>query len=295
MKLNLIRRIPDHISMQRFRRLQMPLAMVCLGFIGTGGYPAIDLPTAHANEAASDRLTNSPSANNAKKLAERSQTASGGNRQLESAVHREKQAKPTPVPAQEALEWLKSGNQRFVQNRALHMGRSTADRDRLSLGQSPHSIILSCADSRVPPEIVFDQGLGDLFVVRSAGQALDSAVIASLEYAVDHLGARLLVVMGHSSCGAVSATLDQLAQQSPSGHGSPHIEKLIADIAPRLKGTQPKLRSPNLKVETTQNAQRVVHDLVLRSEVIKKRIEQGRLTIVSAVYDLSNGSVDWNR
>jgi carbonic anhydrase len=192
------------------------------------------------------------------------------------------------VPAAEALKRLEAGNARFAAGHPKAKVTSE-DRRRLAAGQHPHTIILSCADSRVPPELVFDQGAGDVFVVRAAGEALDSAVIASLEYAVDHLGPRSLVVMGHTSCGAVSAAL-----KTPEGKsaGSPSLDRLVADIKPRL-GKDSGAPSPDLEKESFSNARGVAADLPARSEIIREAVKAGRLAITPALYHLDSGTVEF--
>jgi carbonic anhydrase len=187
-----------------------------------------------------------------------------------------------------ALKWLKNGNERFVKRRFRADGRSASDRARLFKGQRPHTIIVSCSDSRVPPEIVFDQMLGEIFVVRLAGEALDSAGIASIEYAVEHLGTRLIVVLGHSRCGAIEAALG--AKEGESA-GSPDLDKLIEEIRPRLKAMHSDKPSANLEVESALNADEAARELAKRSDILRKRVEEGRLSIKSALYKLDTGKV----
>lgn len=192
----------------------------------------------------------------------------------------------------QALAKLRQGNTRFHQGRfrGRKEGATAQTRDNLSHGQKPYAVLLSCSDSRVPPEIVFDQRLGEVFVVRSAGQSLDQAVIASVEYGVEHLGARLVLVMGHESCGAVHAAVDAQAGKSS---GSPHIDALIADIQPRLS----KDRAPaskGLLSESAENARGVVRDLLNRSELIRGRVSKGEVEVRSALYRMSSGKVDFD-
>ncbi|MGZ3798075.1 MAG: carbonic anhydrase, partial [Pseudobdellovibrionaceae bacterium] len=127
----------------------------------------------------------------------------------------------TGVNAKTALAWLKNGNTRYLKGTLRKDGQSNKDRERLVTGQKPHTIILSCSDSRVPPEVLFDQKLGEIFVIRTAGEALDNAAIASVEYALEHLGSHLLVVMGHESCGAVKAAFSTLKGEDA---GSPALD-----------------------------------------------------------------------
>lgn len=195
----------------------------------------------------------------------------------------------TDVAAEKALLWLQNGNKRFLKAQNRTDGKAQPDRERLSKGQHPHAIVLSCADSRVPPETVFDQSLGEIFVVRTAGEALDNAVIASLEYAVEHLGPRLLVVMGHTSCGAVQATI---STNEGSSAGSPALDAMIADIRPHLPSRGPAgAASHGLEIESSANAQGVAADLIKRSAIIRARVEKGDLLIKPALYYLDSGVV----
>jgi carbonic anhydrase len=200
------------------------------------------------------------------------------------------------VDPEKALGWLKNGNARFVKNQFRKDGRSSKERKGTVAAQHPHTILLSCADSRVPPEHIFDQGIGEIFVVRVAGQALDTSVIASIEYAAEHLGSKLVVVMGHDSCGAVKAALT-----TPEGKtaGSPSLDKLVADLQPRLKSDKGRMPasesfSKNLAAEVELNAKGVAKDLMARSEIISKKVKAGELKIVSAVYALDSGKVSFH-
>lgn len=194
------------------------------------------------------------------------------------------------VSAEQSLKWLTNGNIRFVKKNFRKDGRSEQDRKRLLAGQKPHAIVLSCADSRVPPEIIFDQALGEIFTIRVAGEALDSSVIASIEYAVEHLGSKLLIVMGHTQCGAVKATLTTKEGDSA---GSESLDKMIADIRPHLKTVSSDKTSPNLEIESTLNADGVARDLVHRSAIIRKKVEAGELKIKPALYRMDSGKVSF--
>lgn len=194
------------------------------------------------------------------------------------------------VAPEQSLKWLMNGNTRYVTKSFRADGRSADDRKRLLAGQHPHAIILSCADSRVPPETVFDQALGEIFTIRVAGEALDSSVIASVEYAVEHLGPRLLVVMGHTQCGAVDTALKVKEGDSA---GSEALDKLLADIRPRLKSVGGEKSSANLEVESTVNADGVARDLVRRSEIVRKKVESGELVIKPALYRMDSGKVSF--
>ncbi|MCX7977676.1 MAG: carbonic anhydrase [Bdellovibrionaceae bacterium] len=195
-----------------------------------------------------------------------------------------------PVPADQAWGWLKNGNIRFVRGRLRADGQSSKDVQRLASGQKPHSAILSCSDSRVPPEIIFDQKLGEIFVVRLAGPGLDPSVIASLEHAVWHLGVNQIVVLGHTHCGAVKAALDSL-KGIPTD--SPHLAHLLKDLEPRLNVFKDKAPSLHYRAETMANVHGVMKELLSKSTLIQSATADGSLKIRTAVYDLTNGQVSW--
>jgi carbonic anhydrase len=204
-----------------------------------------------------------------------------------AAAATEKTSAPA-VAAGQSLKWLENGNVRYMKKHFRADGRLPKDRERNALSQHPHAIVLSCADSRVAPEIVFDQGIGEIFTIRVAGEALDNSVIASIEYAVEHLGPKLLVVMGHTRCGAVDAAIN--AEEGKSA-GSPALDKMIADIKPRLKTIASKKPSENLEVESALNADGVARDLLRRSDIIRAKVEAGELTIKPALYWIDSGQV----
>jgi carbonic anhydrase len=195
-----------------------------------------------------------------------------------------------PVKAEKALGYLKNGNRRFTAARNRNDGSSKTDRTRLVSGQKPHAIILSCSDSRVPPEVIFDQRLGEIFVIRTAGQALDFAVIASIEYAVSHLGTNLIIVMGHESCGAVKAALGTL---KGGDAGSPWLNKLVADLHPHLKRFTELTPTDGVLVESWANVDGVAKDLLERSEIVRRLVESGEVSLQNALYHLGTGQVEW--
>lgn len=192
--------------------------------------------------------------------------------------------------ADTALGWLKNGNKRYQNGHLRNDGQSQKDRERLVDAQKPHTIILSCSDSRVPPEVIFDQKLGEVFVVRSAGEAIDNMTIASIEYAVEHLGSHLLVVLGHESCGAVKAAFGTAKGEDA---GSVALNALVKDIQPRIKTFMGSKPSPAFLSETKANAFGVAHDLIGRSEIIAKKVQEKELTVQTAVYHLKSGSVEF--
>jgi carbonic anhydrase len=191
---------------------------------------------------------------------------------------------------EKSLELLKTGNNRYTTSQLRHNGAALKDRAKLVSGQKPYAIVLSCSDSRVPPEIVFDQKLGEIFVIRTAGQSLDYAAIASIEYGVSHLGSNLIVVMGHESCGAVKAALATL---KGGDAGSPWLNKLVADLHPHLKRFTELSQTDGVVVESWANVEGVAHDLLERSEVVRNLVQSGEVRIQNALYHLGSGQVEW--
>jgi carbonic anhydrase len=189
------------------------------------------------------------------------------------------------------LEDLKAGNKRFVSGRAKHPNQSVAVRQELTKGQHPKAIILSCSDSRVPPELLLDEGLGDLFVIRSAGHTVDDMGIASMEYAVEHLGSKLIVVLGHSACGAVKATLGTPADKSA---GSSNLDALVTQIRANLTSRRETSSSDPLVISPVRaNTDATAENLLSRSKILREKKESGEIEIVSAIYRLDGGVVEF--
>lgn len=189
-----------------------------------------------------------------------------------------------------ALRWLKNGNRRFIKGFLRNDGATFKDIKRLSAGQKPHSVVLSCSDSRVPPEVIFDQKLGEIFTVRTAGEVVEPGVIGTIEYAVEHLGVRNLLVLGHTNCGAVKAALSTLEGKDA---GSNNLNHLVQDIHPRLEQFKDRSPSGNFVEEGWANVNGVVKDLMKRSKILEEKIKSGALKINSGVYDLETGMVDF--
>ena len=194
------------------------------------------------------------------------------------------------INPEKSLLLLKSGNKRYTTAHPRKDPITPKDREKLVSGQKPYAIVLSCSDSRVPPEIIFDQKLGEIFVVRTAGESLDFAAIASIEYGIAHLGSNLIVIMGHESCGAVKAALATL---NGGDAGSAWLNKLVADLHPHLKRFTELSQTDGVIVESWANVEGVSKDLVERSEIIKKAIESGDVRIQNALYHLGSGEVEW--
>jgi carbonic anhydrase len=201
---------------------------------------------------------------------------------------------PKSIDASSSHNLLVQGNKRFVRGQLRKDGESSLDRKRLAQGQHPHSVVLSCSDSRVPPELVFDQKLGDLFTVRTAGETLSPQVIGSIEFAIENLGSRLIVVMGHTQCGAVKAAVQTLDGRSA---GSANLDQVVSDIHPRIRSlvSASSPASKDFSNEGWANAQGVAQSLVERSPIIANALKSGRIKIETALYDLETGVVAFKR
>ena len=189
-----------------------------------------------------------------------------------------------------ALARLAAGNARFVAGVSMRPNGDVARRIEVAAGQKPFASILACADSRVAPELLFDTGLGDLFVARVAGNVVDDAILASLEYSVIHLGSNLIMTLGHDRCGAVQATADALA-----GRGSPQdkdtkIGALAALIAPAVQAV-PASATDKVDSAVSLNASRAAAEILAQSPPLRARVAAGTLRIVAARYDLDDGKV----
>lgn len=199
-------------------------------------------------------------------------------------------------PAHQALARLRAGNRRFVDGEGtLNSLNRPIRRRELAAGQSPFAIVLGCADSRVPAESVFDQGLGDLFVVRVAGNLATPSQIGSIEFAAATLGTRLVVVLGHSRCGAVAATVDALLEPAPSP--SPHLGALVEEITPAVEPLLAQEPRPDRDALIAQgvraNVRRVTETLLRESEILRQLQRDDGLLVVAAEYALDSGQVDF--
>src|SRR5215831_4811304 len=191
----------------------------------------------------------------------------------------------TQVTAESALAELKAGNAHHARHQYQHPHENATRQQELTSGQHPHAEILSCADSRVPPEIIFDQGLGDLFVVRVAGNVATDTEIGSLEYGAEHLHIPLLVVLGHESCGAVTAAVQP-------GEAEGHIKALVDLIKPAVEKSRGQPGDP-VNNAVRANVQLVVQQLRTSTPVLAELVAQGKLKIVGGVYSLKSGQVTW--
>ena len=194
----------------------------------------------------------------------------------------------------EALITLLDGNRRYVEERPRHPRQDAAHRREVAAGQHPFAVVLGCADSRVPPEIVFDVGIGDLFVIRSAGNVVDEAIIGSLEYAVAEFDVPLVLVMGHERCGAVRAAVD--AEAHLSGEPAGHIGAVVRAIRPAVRAAAAAGATGDDPVDPLDRAVRsnvamVVDRLRADELVLAPAVRAARLGIVGAYYDLEDGVV----
>jgi carbonic anhydrase len=215
------------------------------------------------------------------------------------------------VPPTEAMSRLKEGNGRYTRGNQQHphesseeraymatnsyenagmifLGMTTAEaakrRAELTKSQHPFAVVVGCSDSRVPPEIVFDQGLGDLFVVRVAGNVIDDHSLGSAEYAVDHLAVRLIVVLGHQRCGAVKAAKETIAAKTKA---PAHIQSLVTAIQPAVEATV----KDDLEATVEANVKNVTQALRSSVPILKPKVDSGELKVVGAYYSLDTGSV----
>lgn len=192
-----------------------------------------------------------------------------------------------PTPAQ-AWRLLTEGNQRFVSGDVHHPNQNAARRSSLTEAQHPIAVIFGCSDSRLAAEIIFDVGLGDVFVVRTAGQVIDDAVMGSLEFSVDVLNVPLIVVLGHDSCGAVSAAVSSSETGTlPGGHVRNLVERIFPSV---LAANQSGVQSVNGVVEehVKQTALRILDN----SRVLHDAVSEGRTAVVGVTYHLSEGTAD---
>ncbi|MBK6766456.1 MAG: carbonic anhydrase [bacterium] len=196
--------------------------------------------------------------------------------------------KPPVHTVSKSLEKLRDGNERFVKGQPARWNSGDARRQELSGGQTPYACVITCADSRVPPEQIFDAGLGELFVIRVAGNVTPPEVIASADYAVGHLHCPVVVVMGHTKCGAVAAALTATEFAEP-------LKTLIDGIRPSVEACEHKgYDGESLYAGTIkENARSGAMSLLSGSRHIEEAVAEGHCTVLSAVYDIETGGVEW--
>jgi carbonic anhydrase len=203
------------------------------------------------------------------------------------------------IPAEEALERLRAGNRRFASNTLNRQILSwEARRAELVDGQAPFAIVLGCSDSRAPAELIFDQGLGDLFVIRVAGNIVAPSLVGSVEFAATKFSTRLVVVLGHTQCGAIFATLDELRR--PAENQSPNLRSIVNRVRPSIETLVAASSEEDLR-DIEKFAQKAVRLNVLASvqqlrhgsEILEQLISRGELCVVGAEYSLETGEVDF--
>lgn len=190
------------------------------------------------------------------------------------------------LSADEALTKLKEGNQRFVELHLKHPDSKKARRLEMLKGQHPFVVILSCSDSRVPPELIFDQGLGDIFEIRNAGNVLDEHVIGSIEYAVMHCGVKLIVIMGHQDCGAIAATLSGKSETK-------YIKSLEDSIQPAVENCKKHGLNVNSDNVVKEHVMQDIEELMTQDTELVKYMKENNIKIIPAYYHLDSGRVDF--
>jgi len=199
-------------------------------------------------------------------------------------------SEPTVTTPEQAITRLTNGAARFTAGGPLRPDQSVDYRTALAAGQHPFAAILSCADSRVPPEIVFDQGLGDLFVTRTAGQVVDHAVLGSIQYGIAELKIPLIVVLGHEKCGAVKATIEATEKKSPAAGND--IDALVAAIKPAVEEEEATKPADLVDAVVRKNVANIVAALA-KKPILSAAVTAGSLQIVGARYDLDAGTVEF--
>jgi len=187
-----------------------------------------------------------------------------------------------------SIEDLLSGNMRCVEGRFQQKQSGDDYRKELTKGQKPHAVVVTCSDSRVSPEIIFDQDLGHIFVIRTAGNVVDSIEIGSIEYAVEHLHAPLIVIMGHESCGAVKAAIEHKGK--PEGN----IGEILMKILPAVKQAKASYKAGDdlAYSATVGNIRNVAKEIKARSKIISREAEEGKVQIIGTYYSISSGKVE---
>jgi len=212
----------------------------------------------------------------------------GGAGKHEAAAHH----KPMGMAPADAMKLLKEGNARYIAGTCT-VDICEATRVALTAGQQPFAIVLGCSDSRVPAELIFDQGPGKLFIARVAGNVIDPALLGSIEYAVLHLGTRLVVVLGHESCGAITATAG--AMETHAKAETPAIGDLVKRLTPAVKeaGKKGLKGKPLVEEAAIVNAKMVSKQICAESKPINEAVKKGEVKIVPAKYYLGTGKVDF--
>ncbi len=201
------------------------------------------------------------------------------------------------APARKNAGWesysnLQNGNMRFYEGRLKHPNQTPERREALATGQKPHTIVVACSDSRVGPETIFDQGLGDLFTVRLAGNVITTEAIASIEYAVEHLGPKLLIVVGHESCGAVGAAINSKPGVS---NGSESLDTLVNKIRGNLTPSSMAnaANDKTFRQPVKDNVDANLRELLKRSDIVREAVAKKGLVLAQGIYSLKTGRVEF--
>lgn len=250
---------------------------------------AVTLPTAWfvGNPASSFAVDTLTPADNSKKGQSQADAKSTGEKNTGSKNADQGQ----PISAEQALEILKAGNERFIKGTPKHPHEGKRWREKLAAGQHPIATVLGCSDSRVTPELIFDEGLGDLFVIRVAGNIVDEDVTASIEYAVEHLDTHLIVVLGHENCGAVTAALKHVDDDEPRELES-LVQRLHDTICTHHDGEPDVDENTDIATAVCKNvlcAERQLKSCDDLCECMKRH----KVKVVGAIYDLDTGRVRW--
>ena len=192
------------------------------------------------------------------------------------------------IEPQRALEILLEGNKRFVEEKSIHPNRCHETRNSLLCEQTPFAIIVSCSDSRVPTEIIFDVGLGDIFAIRTAGHVLSPEVMGSIEYAVQSLGCKLIMILGHDHCGAIKSAIK--AYEEKKENISDNLKSILNHMYPVLKNLPNNVEN-KLDCAIKSNIKYQVNDLLNKDKFIAEKFEQKEILVVGANYNLSTGVV----
>lgn len=190
--------------------------------------------------------------------------------------------------AKESLQILLDGNKRFAEHKSIHPNRCDETRATLLEQQNPFAVILSCSDSRVPIEIIFDVGLGDVFTIRTAGHVLSPEVMGSIEYAVKHLDCKLIMILGHDNCGAINSAIK--AFNKPNHKASDNLQSILNHIYPVLEKI-PQNESDILNLAIKSNVKYQVADLLKKDEYIAQKVKNEEIIVVGANYELKTGLV----
>ena len=194
-----------------------------------------------------------------------------------------------PLTARQALGTLKAGNDRFARNASKPVSTSVLRREDIAKGQHPMAMVLSCADSRVPPELIFNVGLGDLFVIRTAGAVVDRSVLATAEYGATDLNIPLLVVMGHESCGAVRAAAE--AKGPSESANLDYLLRAIQAARRQVVTGEERQDRDDIKALVLANVEEVINDTMAKSPLLRRRVAAGTLEVVGGYYELVSGRV----